>query len=155
MARKATYNLVILDGRNDFLADRQEIRPECRGLRLHLTKPRHARSWSRPYIPDYDPAVAPSTAGREAAQALMKLLTCKFDDMVSNSRKVSEIFEKKMLKESGREAGNWVNVDQAIWVLKEVVGMVNVERNWAFFIPIIKALPASQVDVMLLQVGCR
>ena len=51
----------------------------------------------------------------------MKLLT-EFDDLVINSRKISEIFEEKVLKESGR-AGNWVSVDQAIWFLQEVVGI--------------------------------
>ena len=47
------------------------------------------------YVPGYDQAVAATTAGREAAQALMKLLTCEFDDMVINSKRVSELFEEK------------------------------------------------------------
>ena len=36
------------------------------------------------YVPGYDQAAAATTAGREAAQALMKLLTCEFDDLVIN-----------------------------------------------------------------------
>ena len=55
-----------------------------------------------------------------------------------------------MLKETGREAGNWVNVDQAVWFLKEVVGMENAEMTWTFFNPAIKALPVGQVEVMLM-----
>ena len=128
-ARKATYNLVILDGKVDFCADRQEIKPEMRRAQI---APNEAKTcqvvvpMNGEYIPDYNPAVAPLTTGREAAQALMKLLTCDFDGMAINSRKVSEIFEERMLRESGREDGNWVNVDQVMWFLREVVGMVDV-----------------------------
>ena len=43
-----------------------------------------------------------------------------------------------------------MNVDQAVWFLKEVVGMENAERSWKFFIPAIKALPVGQVEVMLM-----
>ena len=37
-----------------------------------------------------------------------------------------------MLKETGREAGNWVKGDQAIWFLKEISGMENAEMSWKF-----------------------
>ena len=43
-----------------------------------------------------------------------------------------------------------MNVDQAVWFLKEVVGMENAELNWTFFNPAIKALPVGQVEVMLM-----
>ena len=55
-----------------------------------------------------------------------------------------------MLKETGREAGNWVSVDQAVWFLKEVTGMENAEMLWKFFIPAIKAFPIGQVEAMLM-----
>ena len=89
--RKVTYNLVIMDGKKDYLADRQEIRQEVRTAGLvpdevktcQIVVPTKSRMGE--YIPGYDPAVAATTAGREAAQAL-KLLTCEFDDLVINSR---------------------------------------------------------------------
>ena len=101
------------------------------------------------YVPDYD-QIAATIAGREAAQALMKLLTCDFEGLVINSKRVSELFEEKVLKETGREAGNLVNVDQAVWFLKETTGMENAEMSWKFFIPAIKAFPIGQVKVMLM-----
>ena len=55
-----------------------------------------------------------------------------------------------MLKETGREAGNWVSSDQAIWFLKEITGMENAEMTWKFFIPTIKAFPIGQVETMLM-----
>ena len=55
-----------------------------------------------------------------------------------------------MLKETGREAGNWVSSDQAIWFLKEITGMENAEMTWKFFIPEIRAFPIGQVEVMLM-----
>ena len=55
-----------------------------------------------------------------------------------------------MLKETGREAGNWVNSDQAIWFLREITGMENAEMSWKFFIPTIKAFPIGQVEAMLM-----
>ena len=94
------------------------------------------------YVPGYDQTAA-TIAGREAAQALMKLLTCDFEGLVINSKRVSELFEEKVLKETGREAGNWVSVDQAVWFLKEVTGMENAEMSWKFFTPAIKAFPGA------------
>ena len=64
---------------------------------------------------------------RKGSCTAMKLLTCEFDDLVINLRRISELFKEKVLKETGREAGNWVSVDQAVWFLKEVVGMENAE----------------------------
>ena len=55
-----------------------------------------------------------------------------------------------MLKETGPEAGNWVNVDQAVWFLRKITGMENAEMSWKFFIPVIKAFPIGQVEVMLM-----
>ena len=52
-----------------------------------------------------------------------------------------------MLKEAGREAGNWVKSDQAIWFLKEISGMENAEMSWKFFIP---TLTVGQVEAMLM-----
>ena len=101
------------------------------------------------YVPGYDQTAA-MVAGREAAQALMKLLTCDFEGLVTNSKRVSELFEEKVLKETGREAGNWVNVDQAVWFLREITGTENAEMSWKFFIPVIKAFPIGQVEVMLM-----
>ena len=42
-ASKMTYNLVALDGRKDYLADRREINPELRGTGVILMRPLHAR----------------------------------------------------------------------------------------------------------------
>ena len=80
------------------------------------------KSRTSEYVPNYDQTVA-TIAGREAAQELMKLLTCDFEGLVINSKRVSELFEEKVLKETGREAGNWVNVDQAVWFLREITGI--------------------------------
>ena len=46
-----------------------------------------------------------------------------------------------MLKQTGREAGNWVSSDQAIWFLREITGMENAEMTWKFFIPGDQSLP--------------
>ena len=101
---KVAYNLVILNGKKDYLADRQEIRPELRSAGL---VPNEARTCQvvvptkgrmSEYVPGYDQATAATIAGREAVQALMKLLTCEFDDLVINSKRVSELFEEKVLK---------------------------------------------------------
>ena len=78
-----TYNLVVLDGKKDYLADRQAISPELRSAGLvpdeagtcQIVVPTKSRMSE--YVPNYDQTVA-TIAGREAAQALMKLLTCDF-----------------------------------------------------------------------------
>ena len=62
------------------------------------------------YVPNYEETAA-TVAGREAAQELMKLLSCDFEGLVINSKRVSELFEEKVLKETGRESGNWVSSD--------------------------------------------
>ena len=80
----------------------------------------------------------------------MRLLSCDFEGLVINSKRVSELFEERVLKETGREAGNWVNSDQAIWFLREITGMENAEMSWKFFIPTIKAFPIGQVEAMLM-----
>ena len=80
----------------------------------------------------------------------MKLLSCDFEGLVINSKKVSELFEEHVLRETGREAGNWVSSDQAIWFLREITGMENAEMSWKFFIPTIKAFPVGQVEAMLM-----
>ena len=94
------------------------------------------------YVPNYEETTS-TVAGREAAQELMKLLLCDFEGMNINSKRVSELFEENVLKETGREAGNWVSSDQAIWFLREVTGMENAEMSWKFFIPTIKAFPVK------------
>ena len=68
----------------------------------------------------------------------MKLLSCDFEGLVINSKRVSELFEETVLKETGRESGNWVSSDQAVWFLREITGMENAEMTWKFFIPAIK-----------------
>ena len=91
-----------------------------------------------------------TVAGREAAKELMRLLSCDFDGLVINSKRVSELFEERVLKETGREAGNWVKSDQAIWFLREISGMENAEMSWKFFIPTLRAFPIGQVEAMLM-----
>ena len=143
---------MVLDGKKDYLADRQEIRPELRNAGLVPNEARMCqvvptKSRMGEYVPNYDQAVAATTAGREAAQALMKLLTCEFDGLVINSKRVSDVFEEKVLKETGLEIGSTLI---RLWFLKEVVGMENAEMTWTFFNPAIKALPVGQVEVMLM-----
>ena len=139
-ASKMTHNLVIMDGKKDYLADRQEVSPNLRAtgavpdeaITCQMVVP--AKTRLSEYVPNYE-GTATTVAGREAAQELMKLLSCDFEGLVINSKRVSELFEEKMLKETGREAGNWVSSDQAIWFLREVTGMENAEMLWEFFIP--------------------
>ena len=64
------------------------------------------------YVPYYE-ETAGTVAGRDAAKELMKLLSCDFEGLVMNSKKVSELFDERVLKEAGREPGNWVNSDQS------------------------------------------
>ena len=78
----------------------------------------------------------------------MKLLSCDFEGLVINSKRVSELFEEQVLKETGRESGNWVSSDQAIWFLREITGMENAEMTCQFFIPTITAFPTGQVEAM-------
>ena len=101
------------------------------------------------YLPNYEETVG-TVAGREAAKELMRLLSCDFDGLVINSKRVLELFEERVLKETGREAGNWVKSDQAIWFLKEISGMENAEMSWKFFIPTLKAFPVGQVEAMIM-----
>ena len=60
LARKVTYNLVIMDGKKDYFADRQEIRPELRDARIAPGEARACQSMvptkgrMGEYIPDYD-----------------------------------------------------------------------------------------------------
>ena len=90
-ASKMTYNLVVLDGKKDYLADRQAIRPELRSAGLVPDEARTCqivvptKNRMSEYVPDYDQTAA-TIAGREAAQALMKLLTCDFEGLVINSK---------------------------------------------------------------------
>ena len=154
-ASKMTYNLVILDGRKDYLADRQEINPELRetgvapdeAVTCQIVVP--SKTNLSEYVPNYE-ETASTVAGRVAAQALMKLLSCDFEGLMINSKRVSELFEENVLKETGREAGNWVSSDQAIWFLREITGMENAEMSWKFFIPAIKAFLVGQVETMLM-----
>ena len=154
-ASKMTYNLVILDGKEDYLADRREINPELRetgvipdeAITCQIVVPSKTRLGE--YLPNYEETVG-TVAGREAAKELMRLLSCDFDGLVINSKRVSELFEERVLKETGREAGNWVKSDQAIWFLKEISGMENAEMSWKFFIPTLKAFPIGQVEAMLM-----
>ena len=154
-ASKMTYNLVILDGKEDYLADRREINPELRetgvipdeAITCQIVVPSKTRLGE--YLPSYEETVG-TVAGREAAKELMRLLSCDFDGLVINSKRVSELFEERVLKETGREAGNWVKSDQAIWFLKEISGMENAEMSWKFFIPTLKAFPIGQVEAMLM-----
>ena len=154
-ASKMTYNLVILDGKKDYLADRREINPELRetgvipdeAITCQIVVPSKTRLGE--YLPNYEETVG-TVAGREAAKELMRLLSCDFDGLVINSKRVSELFEERVLKETGREAGNWVKSDQAIWFLKEISGMENAEMSWKFFIPTLKAFPIGQVEAMLM-----
>ena len=154
-ASKMTYNLVVLDGRRDYLADRREINPELmdtgvitdEAATCQIVIPSKTRLGE--YVPNYE-ETAGTVAGREAAKELMRLLSCDFEGLVINSKKVSEVFEERVLKETGREAGNWVNSDQAIWFLREITGMENAEMSWKFFIPTIKAFPIGQVEAMLM-----
>ena len=141
-----TYNLVVLDGRRAYLADRREINPDLRGTGVipdtcQIVIPSKTRLGE--YVPNYE-ETAGTVAGREAAKELMRLLSCDFEGLVINSKKVSELFEERVLKETGREAGNWVNSDQAIWFLREITGMENAEMSWRFFIPTIKASQLSR-----------
>ena len=155
MAGKMTYNLVVLDGKKDYLADRQEIKPNLRAsgvvpdeaITCQIVVPSKTRLSE--YVPIYEETAATVT-GREAAQELMKLLSCDFEGLTINSKRVSELFEERMLKEAGRESGNWVSSDQAVWFLREITGMENAEMTWKFFIPAIKAFPIGQVEVMLM-----
>ena len=154
-ASKMTYNLVILDGKKDYLADRREINSELRetgvipdeAVTCQIVVPSKMKLGE--YLPNYEETVG-TVAGREAAKELMRLLSCDFDGLVINSKRVSELFEERVLKEAGREAGNWVKSDQAIWFLKEVSGMENAEMSWKFFIPTLKAFPIGQVEAMLM-----
>ena len=105
-ASKMTYNLVILDGKKDYLADRREINPELRETGVIPDKaitvvPSKTRLGE--YLPNYEETVG-TVAGREAAKELMRLLSCDFDGLVINSKRVSELFEERVLKETGREA---------------------------------------------------
>ena len=139
-ASKMTYNLVVLDGKKDYLADRQEINPDLRAtgvvpdeaVTCQIVVP--SKTGLGEYVPNCEETMATVT-GREAAQELMKLLSCDFEGLVINSNRVSELFEEQVLKETGREAGNWVSSDQAIWFLREITGMENAEITWKFFIP--------------------
>ena len=87
-----TYNLVVLDGKKDYLADRQEINPDLRATGVipdaaatcQIAVPSKTRLSE--YVPDYE-ETAGTVAGREAAQELMKLLSCDFEGLVINSRK--------------------------------------------------------------------
>ena len=154
-ASKMTYNLVILDGKKDYLADRQEINPDLRAtvvvpdevVPCQIVVPSKTRLSE--YVPNYEETAA-TVAGREAAQERMKLLSCDFEGLVINSKRVSELFKEQVLKETGRESGNWVSSDQAIWFLREITGMENAEMTWKFFIPTIKAFPIGQVEAMLM-----
>ena len=154
-ASKMTYNLVILDGRKDYLADRREINSELRetgvipdeAVTCQIVVPSKTKLGE--YLPNYEETVG-TVAGREAAKELMRLLSCDFEGLVINSKRVSELFEERVLKEAGREAGNWVKSDQAIWFLKEISGMENAEMSWKFFIPTLKAFPIGQVEAMLM-----
>ena len=124
--RKMTYNLVVSDGKRDYLADRLGISQEMRASALVPPEARTCqivvptKSRMGEYVPGYEPGVAATIAGRETAQAMMKLLTSDFDGLVINSKKISELFEERVLKETGRQPGNWVNIDQVVRFLKEI-----------------------------------
>ena len=87
-ASKMTYNLV----------DRQAISPELRSAghvpdeasTCQIVVPTKSRM--NKYVPNYDQTVA-TIAGREAAQALMKLLTCDFEGLVT--RKESRSYSRR------------------------------------------------------------
>ena len=89
-ASKMTYNLVILDGRKDYLADRREISSELRetgvipdeAVTCQMVVPSKSRLGE--YLPNYEETVG-TVAGREAAKELMRLLSCDFDGLVINS----------------------------------------------------------------------
>ena len=154
-ASKMTYNLVVLDGRKDYLADRREINLELRetgvipdeAATCQIMVPSKTRLGE--YLPNYE-ETAGTVAGQEAAMELMRLLSCDFEGLIINSKRISELFKERVLKETGREAGNWVKSDQAIWFLKEISGMENAEISWKFFIPTLKAFPIGQVEAMLM-----
>ena len=125
--RKMTYNLVVSDGKRDYLADRLEISQEMRASGLVPPEARTCqivvptKSRMGEYVPGYEPGVVATIAGRETGQAMMKMLTSDFDGLVINSKRASDLFEDRVLKETG-QPGNWVNIDQVVWFLKEIVG---------------------------------
>ena len=98
-ASKMTYNLVILDGKKDYLADRREINSELRetgvipdeAVTCQIVIPSKMKLGE--YLPNYEETVG-TVAGREAAKELMRLLSCDFDGLVINSKRVSELFEE-------------------------------------------------------------
>lgn len=70
MASKVTYNLVVLDGKKEYLADRQEIKAEMRSsgfvpdeaITCQVVVP--SKSKMGDYVPGYDQAATASTTGR-------------------------------------------------------------------------------------------
>ena len=93
-ASKMTYNLVILDGRKDYLADRREINPELRETGVvpdEAVTCQPSKTRLGEYLPNYEETVG-TVAGREAAKELMRLLSCDFEGLVINSKRVSELF---------------------------------------------------------------
>ena len=154
MNGKPVYNSVLQDGRVDYIGERQILEDRMRGDVPNEIKFCRAvvpaKTTMMEYIPGYDPNVAPSPAAKQAAKLLMKSMAVDFDGVTLNSQKVSEVFDPVKLKTDGRRLGNWLSADQAIWFLKEVGGIENAIRTWNYFIPIIKAFPVGQVDVLLM-----